>query len=93
MANFRQQHPTAGSSFSIQSSIIGITLNQDDFFSIRPGFIFQIDYGNNDIEQIQLGRTGMYETSYPITANITFPWDQEDQNFPKSLLLDIFQLE
>ena len=92
MANIRQQHPTQGSSFSIKSSLVGISINQNDFMRLYPGFIFQIDYGDTT-EEIQLGRTGVYEIDKPITADIVFPSAEENEIFPQSLLLDIFELD
>ena len=90
--NILQYHPTSGSTYNITSSLIGVTINEKDFMKFYPGFSFQIDYGNNNIESIQLGRTGMYQTSKPITAKIIFPAvNNQNNTFPQSLYLDIIQ--
>ncbi len=97
MITFSQVQPGPGSSVTVTSSRIGVTINQDDFARFYPGFYFQINYGNGDIETIQMGRTGMYQTSQPITAQLVFPTtvatlDPEASLFPQSLMLDIMQM-
>ncbi len=102
MINFFQLHPEPGSSTTVTSSRIGVTINQDDFARFYPGFYFQINYkGPNgetiQTQTIQMGRTGMYQTSQPITAQLVFPTtvatlDPEASLFPQSLMLDIMQM-
>lgn len=97
MINFSQLRPEPGSSTTVVSSRIGVTMNQDDFIRFYPGFCFQINYGNGEIETIQIGRTGIYQTSQPITAQLIFPTtvatlDPEASLFPQSLILDIMQM-
>lgn len=74
-------------SYSFQKPILfGVTINEKDFMKEKD-FSFSIEQDNN-IQIIQLGRTGMYQINKPIIGSIIFPVDT-----PQSVKLDIIQIQ
>ena len=67
-------------------AIFGVSINEDDFMKNKE-YSFFIKQGDN-IQTIQIGRTGMYEIDKPIIGSVIFP-----ENTPRSVKLDvIYQL-
>lgn len=63
-------------------ALFGVTINEKDFME-KENFSFYIKQ-NDNIQVIQLGRTGMYQIDKPIIGSIIFPSDT-----PQSVKLDI----
>lgn len=75
--------PASSVQYSFTSpALFGVTINEKDFMQ-EENYSFYVRQGNN-IQTIQLGRTGMYQINKPITGSVIFPVDT-----PQNVKLDI----